>query len=125
MAADYDQDLYTWSREQAALLRERKFDQIDLVHIVEEIEDMGKSEQRTLESYLEALLIHLLKLVYQPSFRRRSWRLTITEQRKRLLKHLRENPGLKRVLFFTLIRKSPALLGRRLAPVNPLFGEAN
>jgi hypothetical protein len=28
-------------------------------------------------------------------------------------------------MFFTLIRKSPALLGRRLAPVNPLFGEAN
>jgi hypothetical protein len=95
MAADYDRDLYTWSQEQAALLRERKFDQIDLVHIVEEIEDMGKSEQRALESYLEALLIHLLKWVYQPSFRGRSWRLTIIEKRKRLLKHLRENPGLK------------------------------
>lgn len=95
MGADYDRDLYTWSQEQAALLRERKFDQIDLEHIVEEIEDMGKSERRALESYLETLLMHLLKWVYQPVFRGRSWRLTIGEQRKRLHKHLRENPGLK------------------------------
>jgi hypothetical protein len=95
MVTDYDRDLYTWSQVQAALLRERKFDQIDLEHIAEEIEDMGKSEQRALESYLEALLMHLLKWVYQPSFRGRSWRLTIVEQRKRLHKHLRDNPGLK------------------------------
>ena len=95
MVTDYDRDLYTWSQVQAALLRERKFDQIDLEHIAEEIEDMGKSAQRALESYLEALLMHLLKWVYQPSFRGRSWRLTIVEQRKRLDKHLRENPGLK------------------------------
>jgi len=95
MLTDYDRDLYTWSQVQAALLRERKFDQIDLEHIAEEIEDMGKSAQRALESYLEALLMHLLKWVYQPSFRGRSWRLTIVEQRKRLDKHLRENPGLK------------------------------
>ena len=93
--ADYDGDLYTWSQEQAALLRARKFDQIDLEHIAEEIEDMGKSERRALESYLEALLLHLLKWQYQPSFRGRSWRLTIVEQRKRLQKHLRDNPGLK------------------------------
>lgn len=95
MVTDYDRDLYTWSQVQAALLRERKFDQIDLEHIAEEIEDMGKSEQRALESYLEALLMHLLKWVYQPSIRGRSWRLTIVEQRKRLHKHLRDNPGLK------------------------------
>jgi hypothetical protein len=68
MVTDYDRNLYTWSHVQAALLRERKFDQIDLEHIAEEIEDMGKSEQRALESCLEALLMHLLKWVYQTSF---------------------------------------------------------
>ena len=95
MATDYDEDLYTWSQEQAALLRARRFDQIDLAHIVEEIEDMGKSEKRALESYLEVLLLHLLQWVYQPAFRGRNWRLTIIEQRKRLQKHPRENPGLR------------------------------
>lgn len=95
MRVTYDQDLYTWSREQAALLRARRFDQIDLEHIIEELEDMGKSERRALESYLETLLTHLLKWCHQPGCRSRSWRLTILEQRKRLDKHLRENPGLK------------------------------
>lgn len=103
MNTDYESDLYTWSREQAALLRERKFDQIDLERIIEEIEDMGRSERRALESYIEVLLMHLLKWVYQPSFRGRSWRLTIIEQRKRLQKHLRDNPGLKKTLEASIV----------------------
>ncbi len=93
--ATYDNDLYTWSLEQAALLRQRKFDQIDLEHIIEEIEDMSKSEKRALVSFLENLLMHLLKWYYQPSKRSRSWELTIIEQRRRLVEHLEENPGLK------------------------------
>jgi hypothetical protein len=93
--ATYDNDLYTWSLEQAALLRQRKFDQVDLEHIIEEIEDMSKSEKRALVSFLENLLMHLLKWYYQPSQRSRSWELTIIEQRRRLVEHLEENPGLK------------------------------
>ncbi len=65
-SALYDEDLYTWSLEQASLLRKRKFDQVDLEHIIEEIEDMSKSEKRTLQSFLETLLMHLLKWQYQP-----------------------------------------------------------
>ena len=93
--ATYDNDLYSWSLEQAALLRARKFDQLDLEHIIEEIEDMSKSEKRALESFLETLLMHLLKWQYQSSHRGRSWELTILEQRRRLVDHLKENPGLK------------------------------
>jgi len=94
-AVAYDQDLYSWSLEQARLLRERKFDQIDLEHIIEEIEDMSKSERRALESFLETLLMHLLKWQYQPVFQGNSWKYTVIEQRKRLEKHLKQNPGLK------------------------------
>lgn len=93
--ATYDNDLYSWSLQQAALLRAGKFDEIDLEHIIEEIEDMSKSEKRALESFLETLLMHLLKWTYQPNMRGHSWRYTIIEQRKRLEKHLKENPGLK------------------------------
>ena len=57
---------------------------------------MGKSEKRTLESYIENLLMHLLKWKYQPYYvGRRSWELTIIEQHKRLHWHLKENSGLK------------------------------
>ena len=94
-AVAYDQDLYSWSLEQAKLLRERKFDQIDLEHIIEEIEDMSKSEKRALGSFLETLLMHLLKWQYQPAHQGRSWKFTIIEQRKRIVGHMKENPGLK------------------------------
>ncbi|KHD10032.1 hypothetical protein PN36_29190 [Candidatus Thiomargarita nelsonii] len=95
MSATYDEDLYTWSLEQATLLRTRKFDQIDLEHIIEEIEDLSKSERRALQSFLETLLMHLLKWQCQPAYQGRSWKFTIIEQRKRIESHLQENPGLK------------------------------
>ncbi len=96
--AAYDQDLYTWSLQQAQLLRERKFDQADWEHIIEEIEDMSKSEKRALQSFIETLLMHLLKWQYQPAYQGRSWKFTIIDQRKRIIEHLQENPGLKNKL---------------------------
>ena len=102
--ATYDNDLYSWSLEQAALLKAKKFDQVDWEHIIEEIEDVSKSEKRALQSFLETLLMHLLKWEYQPTFQGRSWRLTIIEQRNRLVEHLLENPGLKSKLGETIVR---------------------
>ncbi len=95
MPVSYEQDLYTWSLEQASLLRRHKFDQIDLEHIIEEIEGMSRLERRALQSFLETLLMHLLKWQYQPAYQGRSWKFTIIEQRKRIESHLQENPGLK------------------------------
>jgi len=96
MGVAYQQDFYTWTLEQTNLLKQKRFDEIDLEHIIEEIEDMGKSEKRALESYIENLLMPLLKWKYQPYYiGRRSWELTIIEQRKRLKWHIKENPGLK------------------------------
>ncbi|WP_253180913.1 DUF29 domain-containing protein [Candidatus Marithrix sp. Canyon 246] len=96
MGAAYQQDFYTWTLEQTSLLKQKRFDELDLEHIIEEMEDMGKSEKRALESYIENLLMHLLKWKYQPYYiGRRSWELTIIEQRKRLKWHIKENPGLK------------------------------
>lgn len=100
----YDQDLYTWSLQQAQLLRERKFDQADWEHIIEEIEDMSKSEKRALQSFLETLLMHLLKWQYQPAYQGNSWKFTIIEQRERIIEHLQENPGLKSKLPDLIIR---------------------
>ena len=96
MSVTYQQDFYTWTLEQADLLRQKRFNEIDLLHLVDEIEDMGKSEKRAMASHIEILLMHLLKWQYQPFYiGRRSWELTIIEQRKRLIWHLKENPGLK------------------------------
>jgi len=94
MASLYDTDFYKWSQEQAQLLRLGRFNEIDRVNIIEEIEDMGKSQKRALASRLEVLLMHLLKWQYQPAFRGTSWQLTIEEQRQRIAEVIEENPSL-------------------------------
>ncbi len=94
----YEEDFYAWTQEQATLLKEKRFMELDLEHLVEEIESMGRSEKRELENRLSVLIVHLLKWHYQPAKRTRSWALTILEQRKELAKLLRENPSLRPVL---------------------------
>lgn len=99
----YDTDFYTWTQQQAGLLKAGRFSDADLENIIEEIESMGRSEKRELESRLAVLLQHLLKWRYQPARRGKSWELTIKWQRVDFLKVLKENPGLKPKLAGLLI----------------------
>lgn len=91
----YEKDVVAWATEQAALLRAGDFSDLDVEHIAEEIEDVGKSEQRELASRMAVLLAHLLKWTYQPDRRGASWQRTITAQRKEILYSLTETPSLK------------------------------
>ena len=77
----YEKDVVRWAREQARLLREGDFAHLDIEHIADEIEDVGKAEQRV-ASRMAVLLAHLLKWRFQPQLRTRSWRVTIEIQRK-------------------------------------------
>lgn len=95
MGTTYDQDVVAWANEQAALLRAGKFSAIDIEHIAEEIEDVGKSEQRELASRMAVLLAHLLKWQFQPERQSKSWMRTIKEQRRAIAAHLEETPSLK------------------------------
>ena len=63
----YERDTAAWAAANAELLRQRRFGELDVPHLIEELEDMGKSERRALESCLSALLMHLLKWMHQPS----------------------------------------------------------
>lgn len=94
----YENDFYSWTQEQADLLRNGQFNDLDLANLIEEIESMGRSEKRELESRLTILLLHLLKWKYQEVRRGRSWQLSIDEQRIQFEKTLNENPGLKPAL---------------------------
>ena len=91
----YDKDFYARANEQASLLRARRLAAADIEHIAEEIESMGRTEKRELVNRLAVLFLHLLKWRHRPSLQSRSWRLTIEEQRYRLLDHLADNPSLK------------------------------
>lgn len=93
---DYQTDYYGWTVEQAELLKTGHWQEIDIENLIEEVEAMGRSEKRALESRLAVLITHLLKWQYQPVRRGKSWELTIKEQRLRIIKILRDNPSLKR-----------------------------
>lgn len=94
--AAYEQDFYSWALEQANLLKNGLFDQLDREHLVEELQSMGARERRELLSRLRVLMMHLLKWQYQPHYvGRSSWEKTIKIQRKEISYHMEDNPGLK------------------------------
>ena len=95
VSVKYQDDIVVWANEQARLIRAGRFDLLDLEHIAEEIEDVGKSEQRELSSRMAVLLAHLLKWQFQPGRRRASWERTIKEQRKAVMRRLEKTPSLK------------------------------
>lgn len=91
----YDRDYYLWLSHTAQLIREGKFAEVDVTNLVEEIEDMGRSEKRAVKSNLVVLLLHLLKYKYQPAKRTNSWKSTIREHRRRLRDDFQFSPSLK------------------------------
>jgi len=94
----HDSDFYNWTQEQATLLRTGRIAELDIDNLIDEIEDMGRSEKRELENRLSLLLAHLLKWQYQITHRGKSWHATIKEQRLSLLELLADNPSLRHIL---------------------------
>jgi hypothetical protein len=94
----YDRDILAWAQQQAGLLRAGRLAELDIQHIAEEIEDVGKSEQRELASRMAVLLVHLLKWQYQPERRGNSRLRTLRAQRRSIALRLRRTPSLKPML---------------------------
>jgi hypothetical protein len=98
MGASYELDVVAWANEQAALLRAGKFSDIDIEHIADEIEAVGKSEQRELASRMAELLAQLLKWQYQPETCGGDWKATLQIQRSAIARRLKKAPSLKSML---------------------------
>jgi hypothetical protein len=102
----YEHDFNAWIHNQISLLKAGKTNEIDVEHLIEELEDMGKSNLRELESRFIILIAHLLKWQFQlatletqwQDFEGKSWRKTIIEQRTQLLYLLKKVPSLKQKL---------------------------
>src|SRR5260370_7643141 len=92
-SAAYDEDFYAWTQEQATLLRSGQFSQVDIENVAEELESMGRSDKRQIDSRLEVLLTHLLKCQVQVLLRSPGWSGTIRGQRRRIQNLLQEPPS--------------------------------
>jgi hypothetical protein len=100
----YRQDYQRWLDGQIALLRAGRLDELDVEHLIEEMEEMGIGNRRALSSHLIILIAHLLKWQFQPEHRCSSWRGSIIEQRVQIEDLLETAPSLKRTI--------PELVGR-------------
>ncbi len=93
-AALYDTDVIAWAEQQAAALRrlasQRDLpNELDLQNLAEEIEDLGKSELRAVESLLVNILSHLILLWVDPEAPSiRGWRGEIAAWRGALRRRM-------------------------------------
>lgn len=88
-------DFNRWIDHTAQLLRDRRWQEIEVDHLIEEVEDLGKSQRRAIASQLTRILLHLLKWRYQPERRSDSWLDSITDARTQLELAIEESPSLK------------------------------
>ena len=95
MYPSHDKDVYGWAVHTAQLLRDKKMNEVDFDGILEELEELGISNEHALISRLALVISHLLKWQFQPNMRGHSWIYTIKIQREDIKIHLRKNPGLK------------------------------
>lgn len=91
----YKTDFPAWAYQQAALLKGKKFDQIDWDEVIEEIEDMGNRHHDKLMSRMQVLIMHLLKWQFQPERQSISCQKTIKEQRRKIDDAFDDMPSLK------------------------------
>ena len=83
----YEDDFYAWTQYQAEVLRSLHVsdNRFDREHVVEEIEDLGKSERDAVRSQIVRIIEHLLKLEYSPAADPRfDWMASIVEARRAL-----------------------------------------
>jgi Domain of unknown function DUF29 len=93
----YDTDFYAWTQAQADAIRTKAWAALDVEHLAEEIESLGRSDRRAIGHYLERLLKHLLKWTYQPAQRPRhgrSWDRSIRQSRRKMAELMAESPSL-------------------------------
>jgi len=89
----YEEDYAAWLEGQLRLLRERRFDELDLLHLIDEIGDLGTSNFKAFVSAIEIVVAHMLKWDYQPERRGNSWIASIEEHRARILQELEDSPS--------------------------------
>lgn len=91
----YETDFFAWTQAQADSLRQGRFDALDIVNLIDEVESVGRSQRAAIESHLTVLIIHLLKFRVQPSRITVSWRVTLRNQRRDIQTLIARNPSLR------------------------------
>ena len=107
MQLEYEKDFYSWIYKNINLLKQRKFAELDVDILIDELESMAKRDRRELISRFMVLISHLLKWEFQPEKRSGNWKGSIREQRIKISKQLDESPSLKNQLDTSIKKAYP------------------
>lgn len=91
----YETDYAEWIKATVEKLRSRDYNNVDWENLIEEIEDIGRNDRRSLKSNFIVVLLHLLKWQFQPDRRSGSWEGSIIEHRRRVREAIEESPSLQ------------------------------
>ncbi len=97
----HESDFNLWVEQIKEAIKNRDFENMDWDNLLDEIDDMGKSEKRSLDSYMQRLIEHILKLKYWDAEKERcrnSWMKEVTNFRNRIKRILKKNPSLHNYL---------------------------
>src|SRR5215831_7161483 len=91
----YDADFVDWTAHMAELLRAGRFDELDIEHLAEEIEDLGKRDRKEVRCHLGRMLMHLIMESVQPEGDGPAWRAPIIDGRHEIWLNLEDSPSLR------------------------------
>ena len=94
----YDTDFNGWIDQTLQLLRDRNFDEVDWINVMEEIELLAHTDERTLDTYSARILELLLLYAYQPEKRCKKWLVILCHTRWEIKQRLKDSPKLKEYL---------------------------
>lgn len=95
----YDQDFHLWLQCQARLLREKRFEELDLNNLVEEVESFARAEVRAVRESVCAIIKHILLLRIVPDAKERwEWESEISHHRIKIESAIETSPSLKKKL---------------------------
>jgi hypothetical protein len=87
----YEIDQHLWLEETIKILKENRLDELDIIHLIEELESLSKRDKNRVSSLLEQVIRHLLLLHYWTTESERNgnhWRAEIISFRTQLRKYL-------------------------------------
>jgi hypothetical protein len=90
----YEQDEHLWLTETITLLKENRLAELDIKHLIEELEELSKRDKSRVESFLRQIIIHLLLWQYwseEFALNHRHWQGEIANFRIQLNRYLTTN----------------------------------
>jgi hypothetical protein len=94
----HKEDIYKWASLQADLLKENKYDELDIENIIYEFEKLGNLGKNTLVDKFYSIITRFILWYYRTNEDNESWKCDIEQYRKIIDNLIKESPSLEEQL---------------------------